>query len=190
MGAGRAAVPNALSLLRIALAAGLLPAALLGRRDLFWAGLVAALLSDALDGFVARRLHASSDLGRRLDSIGDYVLLLALLPALVLLWPALMRREAGWFAVAVAAYFAPTAWSLLRWRRLPGLHTWASKALAVFMAAALPWMLLGGPALPVRAGCLLQVLVAVEEFAILALLPGFSGGMPTVVHAWRRRAAP
>lgn len=190
MGTGRAAVPNALSLLRIGLAAALLPVAWLGRRDLFWACLAGGLLSDALDGFVARRLHASSDLGRRLDSIGDYVLLLALLPALGLLWPALMRREAPWFAVAVAAYFAPTAWSLLRWRRMPGLHTWASKALAVLMAGALPWMLLDGPALPVRACCALQVVVAVEEFAILALLPGYSGSMPSVVHAWRRRAAP
>lgn len=185
---GRAAIPNGLSLLRIGLAAGLLPAALAGRRDLFWAGLVAGLLTDALDGFVARRLHASSDLGRRFDSIGDYVLLLALLPALVLLWPDLMRREAAWFAVAVAAYFAPTAWSLLRWGRMPGLHTWASKGLAILMAVALPWMLLGGPALPLRAGCALQVAVALEEFAILALLPGFSGSMPSVVHAWRRRA--
>lgn len=190
MGAGWAAVPNALSLLRIGLAAGLLPAALLDRRDAFWACLVAALLTDALDGFLARRLHASSDLGRRLDSLGDYVLLLALVPALVLLWPALMRREAAWFAVGVAAYFAPTAWSLLRWRRMPGLHTWASKALAVLMAMALPWMLLGGPALPVRLCCALQVAAAVEEFAILHLLPGYSGGMPSLVHARRHRAAP
>ena len=65
-----------------------------------------------------------------------------------------------------------------------------SQALAVLMAMALPWMLLGGPALPVRLCCALQVAAAVEEFAILHLLPGYSGGMPSLVHARRHRAAP
>ncbi len=181
-------LPNALSLLRIALAAALLPAALLHRRGLFLVLLAGALLTDALDGFLARHFGVTSDLGRLLDSLGDYVLVLTLIPGLVMLWPALMRREAAWLALAAAAYFAPVAWSLLRYRRIPGFHTWASKALAVAMSLALPVTLLGGSAVPLRILCALQLLAGAEEIAILRRLPGYSGPMPSYRHA--RRTVP
>lgn len=178
-------LPNTLSLLRIGLAAALLPAALMHGRTLFLVLLLTALLTDALDGFLARSLGATSDLGRRLDSFGDYVLVLALVPGLITLWPALMRREAPWLIIAVGAYFVPVAWSFMRWRRLPALHTWASKALAVAMSVALPLALLNGPVLPLRFVCALQLLVAAEEMAILSRMPGHSGHVPTVWHARR-----
>jgi phosphatidylglycerophosphate synthase len=178
-------LPNMLSLLRIGLAAALLPAALMRGRTLFLALLLSALATDALDGFLARRLGAASDLGRRLDSYGDYVLVLALVPGLILLWPALMRREAPWLMLALGAYFAPTAWSLVCRRRVPALHTWSSKLLAVAMSVALPLALLGGSAIPLRVVCALQLLVAAEEVAILRRMPGYSGQVATLRHARR-----
>jgi CDP-diacylglycerol--glycerol-3-phosphate 3-phosphatidyltransferase len=158
----------------------LVPAALLTRRSVFVALLLAAYVTDAADGFLARRLGVSSDLGRLLDSLGDYVLVLTLLPGLFFLWPALMRAEAWWIALAVVTYFAPTVWSLIRWRTVPGLHTWASKGLAIAMSVALPLALLGGPVWPFRLACGLQLLVAAEEFAILQRMPGHSGHVATV----------
>lgn len=178
-------LPNALSTLRIGLAAALLPVALVHQRPLFLLLLTLAFLTDALDGFLARWLGVTSDLGRRLDSWGDHVLVLALLPGLFLLWPAFLRREAIWLALAVCAYFGPVAWSLVRWRRIPGLHTWASKALAVAGAAALLLALAGGTPVPFRVACALQVAAALEELAILRLLPGYSGSMPSYAHARR-----
>ena len=178
-------LPNLLSALRIGFALSLLPAAAVQQPRAFWALLVACLLSDALDGLLARRWGTTSDLGRRLDSAGDYVLVLALLPSLFWLWPELIWREIPWFGVAVLAYFAPTVWSVLRWRTIPGLHTLASKASAVGMAFALPLLLLGGPPLPFRGLAILQVLVAAEEFAIIHFLPGWSGVMPSYWHARR-----
>lgn len=178
-------IPNTLSWLRIILAASLLPVALTGHPHLFLGVLGCAFVSDAMDGFLARRLEASTELGRRLDSWGDYVLVATVLPGLVILWPDVMRREALWFFVAIVAYFLPMAWSLIRWHALPGFHTWAAKALAVAMAIALPVMLLGGPPQPVRVICALQVIAALEEFAIIRLLPGWSGSIPTLIHARR-----
>lgn len=175
-------LPNALSILRIGLACALWLAMVLGSRPLFLALLILAFLTDAADGFLARRLDATSEMGRRLDSLGDYVLVLTLLPGLAVLWPALMRREAPWIALAAVAYFAPTVWSLLRWRLVPGLHTSGSKALAVAMSVALPLALLNGPVLPLRIICALQLLVAAEEVVILQRMAGHSGHVPTVWH--------
>ncbi|HET8649033.1 MAG TPA: CDP-alcohol phosphatidyltransferase family protein [Gemmatimonadales bacterium] len=166
----RQRIPNAISSLRIALAAALVPAMLTGRRSQFLGLLIGALATDALDGLLARWLDATSELGKRLDSWGDYILVAAALPGLVVLWPDLMRREAAWLVLAVVAYFAPTVWGLVRSGRIPALHTRMSKALAVGMAIALPVLLLGGPALPFRVLCALQVVAAVEEFAIVRKL--------------------
>ncbi len=178
-------LPNALSVLRIGLAGALLPAMVLGNRGLFLTLLILALLTDAADGFLARQLDATSELGRRLDSLGDYVLVMALLPGLAVLWPALMRHEAPWIALAAVAYFAPIIWALLRWQIVPSLHTWGSKVLAVAISGALTLALLDGPVLPLRIICALQLLVAVEEIVILQRMPGHSGHVPTAWHAER-----
>jgi phosphatidylglycerophosphate synthase len=178
-------LPNLFSLLRIGLAGALLPVALLHHHALFLAVLAGAFLTDAADGFLARRLNAMTELGRRLDSLGDHVLVLTLLPGMFVLWPGFSRHEAVWLALGVGAYFTPTVWSLLRWRIVPGLHTWGSKTLAVAVSVALPVALLNGPAMPLRLVCVLQVLVAAEELAILGRMPGHSGHVPTVWHAGR-----
>jgi CDP-diacylglycerol--glycerol-3-phosphate 3-phosphatidyltransferase len=178
-------LPNLLSLLRIGLAGALLPVALLHHRVLVLAVLAAGFLTDAADGFLARRLIAVTDLGRRLDSLGDYVLMLTLLPGMFVLWPGFIQREAVWLALGVGAYFAPTIWSLLRWRIMPALHTWGSKVLAVAVSVALPVALLNGPVMPLRLVCALQLLVAAEEVAILGRMPGHSGHVPTIWHTRR-----
>jgi phosphatidylglycerophosphate synthase len=157
----------------------------LGSRTLFLALLILGFLTDAADGFLARLLDATSEMGRRLDSLGDYVLVLTLLPGLAVLWPAFLRREAPWIALAAVAYFAPTAWSLLRWRTVPGLHTWGSKVLAVAMSVALPLALLNGSVIALRLVCVLQLFVAAEEMAILRRMPGHSGQVATLRHVRR-----
>lgn len=87
------ALPNLLSGLRLAAAPALLALAFAGRREAFLWVLGGSLVTDALDGLAARALDARSELGRRLDSWGDYVTVLAAVPGVLLLWPDVMRRE-------------------------------------------------------------------------------------------------
>ena len=64
-------VPNALTLLRIILIAPFLYFFLTG--NITWALIVVGLsgLSDALDGFIARRYHQITPLGKLLDPLAD-----------------------------------------------------------------------------------------------------------------------
>jgi hypothetical protein len=48
-------------------------------------------------------------------------------------------------------------------------------------------LLVGGPAWPFNLAVSLLVLCGLEESAIAMILPGYSGQMPSVWHAWRRR---
>lgn len=67
-------LPNAIGLLRLASAPGVAALLLTGRTEAaFWLFLIAGL-SDALDGFLARRLDAVSAFGAALDPVADKAL--------------------------------------------------------------------------------------------------------------------
>lgn len=181
-------VPNLLSLMRLACAPLMVAFAFgTGSRPWFFALLGTALLTDALDGFLARRLHAESDLGRRLDSWGDYAMAVAVVVGIWRLWPAVMQREWPWFLTTLAGCFAIVAYGLIRWRRVLGYHTWLAKGLAVVLPPAMVMVLVGWSAIPFHVAVGLQVLCGLEEMAIAFLLPGFSGETPSLWHAWLHR---
>jgi cardiolipin synthase len=86
---GILALPNLLSLTRVALTPVFVVLTVQGRTwPAFWIFLVAGA-TDALDGFAARTLKMRSDLGLWLDPIGDKVLLTAAFVVLTI--PALAR---------------------------------------------------------------------------------------------------
>ncbi len=68
-------IPNILSALRIALCLPLLLVDAMTMR--FWVLYVIAGLTDMLDGFLARRWGVKSKFGARLDSLADFVFVLA-----------------------------------------------------------------------------------------------------------------
>jgi len=181
-------LPNLLSILRLILCPVMVAVAwLTGSRPWFLGLFLAALLTDAFDGFLARRLHAESDLGRRLDSWGDYVLTATAVAAMCHLWPEVILAEWPWFVVTLVGCFTIVAYGLIRWRRVLGYHTWLAK----FMAAALPTgvlvMLFGWSPAPFHIAVILQVLCGIEEMAIALVLPGYSGHIPSLWHALERR---
>ena len=75
-------VPNALSLLRLALVVPLMLTLRAGRTDLAAGLLAAALVTDLLDGALARRMGLATELGRVLDPVADKVLVAGALVAL------------------------------------------------------------------------------------------------------------
>src|SRR4051794_38362874 len=129
--------PNLLSGARIALVPAVLTTAVAGSRPWFLVLIGASLLTDALDGFLARTLNANSELGRKLDSIADYATLLSGIAGIALLWPEIMRRELPWVATGLTAFFAVVVYGFARLGRAPCYHTWASKIGAVACAFSL-----------------------------------------------------
>lgn len=135
----RSAIPNFVTSLRMA---GTL--CLLFTRPLspgFYLVYTFTGLTDALDGWLARRLKAQSTLGARLDSVAD---LLFYAVMLLKLFPLLWVRLPGdvWWAVGAALLLrlGSYAAAAIRFRRFAALHTWLNKltGAAVF---ALPYAL-------------------------------------------------
>lgn len=151
---------NALTVCRIVLSLALLvPPAL---SPAFLAVYAAAGATDMADGLIARRTHTESELGARLDSIADLILvavcLVRILPAITVpiwLW--------AWVALIIAVKVTNVASGLVMERRLVLPHTPANKVagLAVFLVPfALPFLDITIPAIP---ACAIATFAAIQE---------------------------
>jgi CDP-diacylglycerol--glycerol-3-phosphate 3-phosphatidyltransferase len=182
-------IPLALTIFRICSAPVLMVLAAMGKERFFLWLAIAALLSDVLDGALARRLGASSETGRLLDSWADLLIALVSFAGATLLWPDTMREEAGYFALVLAALVIPNAWGLLRFRRLLGYHTVSAKSSGVLLAVGAVLLFTGITPLPFRLAAFVELAVAAEYIAISLIVPGWTGEMKSVWHAWRHRRA-
>ena len=151
---------NALTICRIVLCAALLITEAFS--PTFFLVYALAGLTDMLDGYVARRANSESELGARLDSIADLVLvivcLVKLLPAIdvpIWLW--------AWVAAIALVKVANVASGLVVEKRLVMPHTIANKAagLVVFLFPfAIP---LFGITAPAVIACAVASFAAIEE---------------------------
>ena len=179
--------PNILSCFRIVAAPAMLGFAMAGSKMWFVVVFAMSLASDTLDGMIARRRHETSITGARLDSLGDLMVALAILPGVWLLWPEIVARESVYIAVALTSYLLPTALGFLRFGRMASYHTYGAKAMAVLMGTSLILLLLDVTALPFRACVPLAVLEGAEEVAITFVLPEWRANVPSLIHALRLR---
>lgn len=182
-------IPNVLSLFRIAAGPVLVGLAWGGHREAFTLVFGLALASDAVDGFLARRLHATTELGARLDSVGDMVVTATLPLCIFWLIPELIREEMPVIVTAMVSYLLPSAVGVLRFGRLTSYHTYGAKFCAVTVGLSLFITLCGGPFWPFKLLIPLMVLEGLEELAITAVLPCWRADVHTLWHAWRIRCA-
>ena len=178
-------LPNLLSALRIVAVPVLLALAWNGERGAFFVVFGLGLLTDVLDGPLARRLGVATGLGARLDQWGDFALWGCLPFAAWWLWPDVVVREAVYIAIAVACMILPTLVAWVRYREVPGYHTWSVKLGSVAMGVALPLLLLFDWAIPFRLAALFQVVCALDELGITALSKECRHDVPSFFHALR-----
>ncbi len=161
-------LPNALSLLRLVGAVVLL--GLVPLSPAYYVVFTLAGLTDALDGFLARRWGVCSQLGARLDSIGDLffygIMLLGTFPVLRLRLPLLC-----WYGVAVVLLIRIASYitGAVKFKCFTAIHTYGNKATG-FLLFLLPYVLLGGD--------LLLCLYA----AVVILMAGLSSLEEWIIH--------
>jgi CDP-diacylglycerol--glycerol-3-phosphate 3-phosphatidyltransferase len=179
--------PNLLTVSRILASPVLLVAAVTGAADIFLAVLIYALLSDAIDGRLARATGHESTLGAQLDSWADCLLYLTTPIGVVLLLPWMLSREWATLATIVASYVVPITAGVIRYRRLTAYHTVAAKVSGTLLSAAGVWLIATGDAWPLRVAAGVLVISAAEELAITRVLPQWRANVPSLRAARRLR---
>ena len=156
-------IPNLLCLLRIGLSLALLATEPLGA--LFTILYLICGLSDAVDGFIARKTGTATALGARLDSIADFIMIAVLI---ALLYPIINPSPAilVWVGLIVVVRMASVAVAFVKYRCFAMLHTYGNKAtgfLLFVFPLALPFV---APTIPVYVLCAAASLSAIEELLI------------------------
>ena len=130
-------LPNVISALRIAGSIGLLFCDVKGWP--FWVLYALCGISDMVDGWLARKLHAESKTGAVLDSVADIVFVaccaIRLLPVLeipVWLW--------SWVGVIVFIKMVNQVSALAVCKRFCFPHTWANKLTGLLLFLTVPTM--------------------------------------------------
>ena len=137
-------LPNQLTASRLALVPVLWGLALLGQPVWLGIGVMAASITDMLDGYLSRRWNQTSEFGARLDSIADHLLAVSTILWLVLLRPFFFREQRWplilWSIFALLVLLV----SWLKFRRFVNLHLYTSKV-AVILAFlfGVPLLILG-----------------------------------------------
>lgn len=165
-------VPNLVSAARIAAAPVLLYFATRGNHAAFTWILVPALLSDIVDGLLARALQLQSKLGALLDSIGDQLLLFTSIYGIWVFHRDVITEHPSWCYTMIIAWLVEALAAFARYGRLSSFHTDISKVagylLGIFVGVLFvfgfyPWLLYVAVAT--------SVLGNLEELVLLHLLP-------------------
>jgi cardiolipin synthase len=132
-------VPNVISLIRIAVLMPLFVVVLLAWRSPGWAFVIAVVLAatDYLDGYIARRFHQVTILGRALDPIADRVSQIVVSAALVI-----GGYIPLWMAVTVLACDLVLGITLLFKGRSPIPVRWIGRIRTALLMVGLPLVLL------------------------------------------------
>ena len=180
-------IPNILSLFRIISAPFLLLTGWFGMPTLFFILFGLMLLSDALDGFIARMLDQTSELGARLDSYGDILTYLSTPIAVWWLWPDIVKEEVYYIIAAIIIYILPAVFSLLKFGKLASYHTWITKISAVLMSAGVVLLLGFDNNLLFHIAIYFLVIEMVENIVITIMLPKQKSNIHSIWHALKER---
>jgi phosphatidylglycerophosphate synthase len=179
---GNLNVPNVLSGFRIIAAPVLLLLSWYGHANSFLTLFAASLISDCIDGWIARRFGCASKLGTKLDSWGDLATYMIVPLCAWWLWPDIIKREISFVLITVCAYTVPIFAGLIKFRRLPTYHTWAAKTAAVVMGVSAMVLFIFDISWPFRIAAVFQALVASEEIAITLKLSELQNNVPSLWH--------
>lgn len=150
--------------------------------------LVIGVLSDVLDGVIARRLGIATPGLRVADSMADLCFWLAQLFVAVRFYPEAAYAVRYDVLLLMAGECLGHGVSLLRFGRAASTHSYLSKLWGLSLLAAFLQLYLSGGFGSFWRACLVIGLVSqFEVAAIVALLPEWRSDVPTVRHALRLR---
>jgi cardiolipin synthase len=120
-------IPNLLSAYRLMALPFIVYAIIQGDKQLYITLLSVNLITDILDGLIARTFKLETEFGARLDSLADIGTYLMAFSGMIILEHDFVSNYEIVFGVLVGLYITPQMISLIRFRRTTSLHLYSSK---------------------------------------------------------------
>jgi CDP-diacylglycerol--glycerol-3-phosphate 3-phosphatidyltransferase len=143
------------------------------RIDIFKWLLIVSYLTDAVDGYLARKFKVTSVLGAKLDSIGDVLTVLAAIGGLFVFRWEFIQQEMVAIAIPIVLFLIQLSSGFIRYGQMTSFHTYMAKITAVLQGFFLCAIFLFDK--PVYwlfyTTVLFTCLELIEEIIITAILP-------------------
>ena len=160
----------------------------LGYRDLFSWLLLLSYSTDAIDGFIARKLGITSARGSQLDSMGDQLTLLVGFIGLLNFEYEFIREHYLWIIIPFGLYFIQMLIAFAKYGKATAFHTYLAKISAVVQAVFILWFLFFGPVYWLFYLMIaLAVIETIEEIILIMIYPKWVAGVKGYYWAQRDR---
>ena len=133
------------SFYRILVSPALFGLILLDQRFLFACFLLISYSTDAIDGFLARRLKIASPRGSQLDSMGDQITLVVGLVGLYWFETKFIEANLTLIIIAFIPYIIQMIIAYFKYGKATAFHTYLAKSSAVVQSAFILWSLFFNP---------------------------------------------
>lgn len=165
---------------------------LLGERELFTWLLLISYSTDAIDGFIARKLKITSPRGSQLDSIGDQLTLFTGFIGLLIFEFDFIKANYQWILIPFILYFIQMLIAFIKYGKATAFHTYLAKISAVIQAVFIMWLLFFGPVYWLfYAMIIIGTIETIEEILLIFLYPQWVAGVkgyPWAIRDKRRLA--
>ncbi len=165
-------LPDWLSLYRSLSAPFLIIFIYTDERMVFSVLLLISFITDALDGFLARRMKIVTQRGAQLDSIGDAITFTVGILGIVKFETAFVKEQMFLLLFAFAFYILQLALAYWRYGMPSSFHTYLAKLAAVFQGTFMLWLFFFGVEYWLfYAAVMLSILETIEEIWLIILFP-------------------
>ena len=175
-------IPNLLSIYRIIVAPILLLVSIYGYKNLFLILFALSVLSDFLDGFIARTLHSETEYGSRLDTWGDTFTFGFLPMCFYFLWPEIIYREMYYVLLAIISIIFPLIYGYHKYKIMISYHTFISKLSVLMISLSTFSLALFHINTVFHIAAFLQLIAGMELVGIIAILPTYEGNVKSLLH--------
>lgn len=148
---------------------------------------VTLLLTDWLDGKLAKLLKQETLFGARLDSFADGTFYGCVLLTLLVFRPDAMRQESIWIALALSSFAVSIAAGWIKFNRVPSYHTRLAKTSWLLVGIGVVSVFAGGTIWLFRLALGTVILTNLEATAITLVLPEWRVNVSWFFQALRER---
>ena len=142
--------------------------------------------TDAIDGYLARKLKISSARGSQLDSYGDQSTLLVALVGLIVFETEFMKENYLLIIIAFIPYIIQMILAFNKYGKATAFHTYLAKLSAITQAVFILWLLFFGPVYWLfYTMIVIGVLETLEEITLIFMYDKWVAGVRGIYWALR-----
>ena len=157
-----------------------------GEREIFAWLLGVSYATDAIDGYIARKLKISSERGSQLDSYGDQLTFAAAILGLIVFETAFMRENYLLILIAFVPYLIQMFLAFRKYGKATAFHTYLAKLSAVTQGVFILWLLFFGPVYWLFYSMIvIGILETIEEITLIYMYDNWVSGVKGIYWALR-----